>query len=124
MTAIFLIVVLSLLGAMIVSLSTGQQIGQVRDLLGTRALLAARAGVEWGVYRAMQSGSCAASTTLPALSGSASGFAVVVGCSAFGPYDEAASMVTVYQITSTASIGTPGALDRAERQLQALVSVP
>lgn len=123
-SAVFLIVVLSLLGAMIVSLSTTQQVSAVRDLLGSRAYFAARTGIEWGSHQVLQSGSCAASSTLPALGGSASGFTVTVGCSASGPFDEAGSTVRVYRITSTASTGTLGAHDHAERQLQAVISTP
>ena len=50
-TAIFVLVVLALLGAGMVALSTTQHVGQARDLLGTRAYFAARAGLEWGVYQ-------------------------------------------------------------------------
>lgn len=123
-SAVFLLVVLALLGAMIVSMSTTQQVGSARDLAGSRAYFAAKAGIEWGAYQVLQAGSCNASTTLPALSGSAAGFTVVVACSASSPVDEAGTSVVVYQITSTASIGTLGVLDYAERQLQAVVSTP
>jgi type II secretory pathway pseudopilin PulG len=123
-SAVFLIVILSLLGAMIVSLSTTQQVGAARDLLGSRAYFAARAGIEWGAYQVLQGGTCSASSTLPALSGSAAGFTVTVACSRTGPFDEAGTSVYVHQLTSTASAGTLGALDYAERQLQAVVSTP
>jgi len=123
-SAVFLVVVLSLLGAMIVSLSTTQQIGQVRDLFGSQAYFAARTGIEWGAHRVIQSGSCAASTTLPALSGSAANFTVQVTCTASAPVNEAGVDVTVYQITATATRGTLGSHDHAERQLEAVVSLP
>lgn len=123
-SAVFLVVVLSLLGTLIVSLSTTQQIGAVRDLFGSQAYFAARTGIDWGVHRVLQGGACAASTTLPALGGSASGFTVTVACSGSTPQDEGGVNVTVYQITSTASRGTLGAHDYAERQLQAVVSTP
>jgi len=123
-SAVFLIVILALLGAMIVSLSTTQQVGSARDLAGSRAYFAAKTGIEWGAYQVLQAGTCTASTTLPALSGSAAGFAVVVTCTRTGPFDEAGTNVFVHQITSTASTGTAGALDFAERQLQAVVSTP
>jgi MSHA biogenesis protein MshP len=124
MSAIFLLVVLALLGAMIVALSSSQQIGQARDLLGARAYFAARAGLEWGVYRALRSSSCAASSTLPALAGAAQGFTVQVACVASGPYDEGGNSVMVYRLTSTASRGALGAPDQVERQVQAVVSTP
>ncbi|HEX6708458.1 MAG TPA: hypothetical protein VF169_27230 [Albitalea sp.] len=119
-SAIFLVVVLSLLGAAIVSLSTTQHVSGARDLLGSRAYFAARGGIDWGVYQVLQAGSCAASTTLPTLDG----FTVQVSCTASGPYDEAGNAVTVYQVTATASRGTLGAADHAERQLQAVLSKP
>ena len=123
-SAVFLVVVLALLGAMIVSLSTTQQVGSVRDLFGSQAYFAARTGIDWGVYRALQASSCAGSTTLPALSGSAASFIVQVSCTSYAGGDEAGTNVTVYQITSTARRGTFGSLDYAERQLQAVVSTP
>jgi MSHA biogenesis protein MshP len=123
--AIFLLVVLALLGAVIVSLSSTQQMGVTRDLQGSRAYFAARVGTEWGVYQALQASSCAASSTLPALAGSAAGFTVQVQCARFpavGSFDEGGAAVVVYQITSTATQGTFGALNYVERQLQSVVS--
>jgi MSHA biogenesis protein MshP len=122
-SAIFLMVVLALLGGLMLSLSNSQQISGVRDLLGTRAYYAARAGIEWGAYQALRNNSCSPASPLPNAV-AATGFAVQVVCVASGPYDEAGVSVTLYQITATASAGTPGAHDFAERQLQAVVSRP
>jgi MSHA biogenesis protein MshP len=125
MSAIFLLVVLGLLGTVMVRMSTTQHIGQTRELLGTRAQLAARAGVEWGVYQVTQGGgSCAASTTLPALGGTAAAFTVTVACSSYGPYDEGGRTVNMYQISATASTGAAGTHAFAERQLTAVISGP
>ena len=123
-SAVFLLVVLGLLAAVIASLSTSQQIGSVRELYGTQAYFAARAGIEWGLYRVLQSSSCLSTSTLPALSGSAANITVRVNCSAYAGFDEGGTGVTVYQITSTATRGNFGNVDYAERQLQAQVSVP
>ncbi|HEY4956870.1 MAG TPA: hypothetical protein VII31_03575 [Caldimonas sp.] len=123
-SAIFILVVLALLGAMMVALSTTQHVGQVRDLFGSRAYFAARAGIEWGVYAALRNNACAASATLPPLAGSAQGFSVVVGCTLSGPFDEGGTTVRVYKLTSTATRGAAGAPDQVERQLQAMVSTP
>lgn len=122
-SAIFLMVVLALLGALMVTMSNTQQTSAARDTLGTRAYYAARAGLEWGAYQALQAGSCAASST-PAPLATATGFSVVVACSASGPHDEGGTSVTLYQITATASTGTLGRHDHAERQLQAVLSSP
>ena len=123
-SAVVLVVVFALLGTAIVSLSSTQQLGSARDLFGSRAYFAAKAGIEWGAYQVLQAGSCNASSTLPALGGSAAGFTVTVGCTRSGPFDEAGNSVLVYQITSTATSGSAGAPDHAERQLQAVVSTP
>jgi MSHA biogenesis protein MshP len=50
-TAIFLLVVLSGIGAAIVTFATAQQQAGVLDLLGTRAYEAARTGIEYGLYQ-------------------------------------------------------------------------
>jgi MSHA biogenesis protein MshP len=50
-SAIFILVVLGALGAFIVSVTTGQQIGSALDFQGVRAYQAARAGIEWGIYQ-------------------------------------------------------------------------
>lgn len=102
-TAIFLLVVLSALGAFIVSVSGVQHLSQAYDVQGARAYQAARAGIEWGLYRVLQnSGSCAASANfVPA---AIADFTVTVGCSASPTTNEgiAAETVTVYRITATA----------------------
>jgi MSHA biogenesis protein MshP len=100
-TAIFLLVVLAVLGAAIVIVSTTQQIGSVLDAQGARVYQAARAGIEWGVYKQKRSGSCAASTsfTFPAAATTLTGIGVTVTCTA---YADGSGGPTVYQIQSTA----------------------
>lgn len=50
-SAIFLLVILALLGAFIVNISTGQHASQALDILGERAYQAAYAGREWARYQ-------------------------------------------------------------------------
>jgi MSHA biogenesis protein MshP len=124
-SAIFLLVVLGLLGGLMVSMSNSQQMSAVRDVLGTRAYYAARAGIEWGAYQALQGGgNCPLIPTALPNAVAATDFAVQVQCNRFNAPNEAGVPVTLYQITATASTGTPGAHDHAERQLQAVVSAP
>lgn len=121
-TAIFLLVILGGLAAFIVSVSTAMHTTSALDVQGARAYQAARTGIEWGTYRVLQAGgACAASTTLPALGGSLSGFTVTVACST-ASYTEGAATVNTYQITSTAASGAPGSADFVERQLQVTVA--
>jgi MSHA biogenesis protein MshP len=118
--AIFLIVVLAALGAFMVTFSSVQHITSAQDLQGARAYQAARAGIEWGSYKALRSASCVTSTPLT-LGGTLAGFAVTVACSNAGPFTEGANTVNVYTVVSTASLGTPASSTYVERQLQATI---
>ncbi|WP_088285564.1 MSHA biogenesis protein MshP [Ideonella sp. A 288] len=51
---IVVLVALSALAAAIVRLGMGAQASTARDLMGTRASLAARSGIEWGLYQAFK----------------------------------------------------------------------
>jgi MSHA biogenesis protein MshP len=80
-SAIFLLVMLSALGAAIVKVTSSSQIAAALDIQGERAYQAARAGIEWGLYRQLRQKSCIDSTsfTLPAGTTLAS-FTVTVSC--------------------------------------------
>lgn len=56
--AIVVLVILAALAAAITTLSTAQQLGSAQDVMATRALWAAHAGTEWGLYRALKSADC------------------------------------------------------------------
>lgn len=80
-TAIFLLVVLSGLGAALVALSGAQSQGAALDERGLRAWQAARSGIEWGLYRHTRGGGCSGTNSfaLPAAS-VLGGFVVTVSC--------------------------------------------
>lgn len=124
-SAIFLLVVLAFLGTAMVTFSTNQQQTAAMDVMGARAYQAARAGVEWGAYQVLQpGGACAASTPLPALAGTLSGFSVTVSCSAIASSEVSAAsgIVTVYSISSVANAGAVGKPDYVERQIQVSIA--
>ena len=52
--ALFVLVVLSVLGAAIARLGWTQQISSAQDMDGARAQRAANSGAEWGLYQALQ----------------------------------------------------------------------
>ena len=141
-SAIFILVVLAALGAFIVNVSTTQQITTAQDTQGARAYQAARTGIEWGLYQVLDPANatvvapsaatwpnlpeCPAATILPV-----EGFNVQVACTRYPTtaapndiYRENGSMraIRVYELTATASTGTPGTAGYIERQLQARVS--
>jgi MSHA biogenesis protein MshP len=55
-SAIFLLVVLAGLGAIILTVGSLQQTTSARDVMGSKAFQAARAGIEWGAYKVLQQG--------------------------------------------------------------------
>jgi MSHA biogenesis protein MshP len=133
-SAIFLLVVVTLLGAYVATLATNQHIAEALDVEGARAYQAARAGVEWGAWQILQAPaggfrtSCDGATyatpisqPLAGLAGTLSGFAVDVQCGSAAAV-EAGVSVTVYRLTVTASKGTLGSLFYVERQLQATIA--
>lgn len=77
--AIVILVILATISAGLVRLGTTQQLTSTQDILAARALQAARAGNEWGLYQALRSGSCVgAAGTLDLRA--ATGFSVTVTC--------------------------------------------
>ncbi|MBI5658361.1 MAG: agglutinin biogenesis protein MshP [Nitrosomonadales bacterium] len=128
-TAIFLVVVLSGLGAAMMTFFTAQQQGSALDVLGARAYRAARAGIEWGAFQVVQNSgvgfapACRTGITaqsLPALAGTLADFAVNVNCSAISAVD--AAPLWVYSLTSTATRGAAGSADYVERQISATIA--
>ncbi len=129
--AVFLLIVLAALAAFLLTVGGLQQTSSTLDLQGTKAYQAARAGIEWGVYRALRNDSCVASTSF-ALPGGLSEFTVTVQCTE-SAYDEISAGATpkIYSILATAcnqpSVGDcPGLVGPlyVERQLQATVDKP
>jgi MSHA biogenesis protein MshP len=136
-SAIFLIVVLAVLGAIVLTVSGLQQTSSARDVMGSKALQAARAGIEWGAYKVLQQGlpgTCPASTSIPMPAGTdLTGLTVQVSCT-LAPAQEGARSTSAggnslefYLITATAcnqppcpNTTTPGAA-YVERQLQATI---
>ena len=53
--AIVILVILAVMGAAIVGISTAQQISSAEDIMSAKAWQAARAGNEWGLYKALNS---------------------------------------------------------------------
>lgn len=115
-TAIFLLVVLAGLGVAVVSLTTTQQASATQDELGARARLAAKAGLEWALYRQLVTNNlaCPATFALPAATqggpgNTLSGFTVTITCTVappgFGVATGADPTAGHFTITSTACNG-------------------
>lgn len=132
-SAIFLLVVLSVLGAAMVSFSTTQDQGLAMDAMGSRAYQAANAGIEWAAYNIAVNSSVAKAAapvfvpgTGTALGGNLAPFTVTVGYTAVAQTDDTGypSTGTVqafwsHDITASAVYGTPGTPDYVERVVSA-----
>ena len=134
--ALFLLVVLGAFVAFVVSISMNAQTSGALAVQGTRAYEAARAGVEWATYQVLDPRQaingvittppgCFPSPSSPALPGNLGQFSLTVTCTRYPAntaspnyYEEASLRVVVYDVTSTATQGTPGAADYVERQIQ------
>lgn len=113
-TGIFLLVVLSALGAFMVMFTGLQQNTVQNDILGVRAYYAARAGINWALYRALDPENsiapaqadfapCPVGTiNTTAMGGSLAPFSVTVTCIDTPTASEAKRNIHVYEITATA----------------------
>lgn len=103
--AIVVLVILAALAAAMARFGTVQQLSSAQDILAVRALAAARAGQEWGLYRVLQSNWCGAEGL--DLTGD-TGFLASVRCAESLQYREGESAVGVpltfktYVVTVTA----------------------
>ena len=122
-TAIFLLVILSLLGAFMVSLSTTENITSVQDVLGIRAHLAARAGLEKALFSLRST-----PTSCPVALNSSftlEEFTVKLECSV-SSHDEGdatpANLTYLFYVSSSASTGgSYGNVGYVERQTSAFI---
>lgn len=121
LSAVILLVLLSAIGAFMVTLSTVQQSTSSQDLLGSRAYQAARSGVEWGMYQVLQNNQCVARSEVVLPAATLAGFAIGLSCVARG-YAEGDQQITVYQITAVANTGAAGSAGYVERQLSSTFS--
>jgi len=118
--AIFLIVVLAGLAVVAVRISTLQGQGVTEGLRAAQAFAAARSGVEWAAYRALNGGVCAPAT-LNLVEGGTAGFTVTVACSV-STHMEAGNTVNVYVLDVRAEAGAYGGPDYVSRRVQSKIT--
>jgi MSHA biogenesis protein MshP len=115
--AIFILVVMGLLGGYMVRLSGVQQVTAIYALQGARAYLAAKAGLEWAVARINNGGSCTEVNAQTALTfADINGFTVKLTCTT-STYTEGDKAPVVYQINSLGQYGAYTSNDYVARQL-------
>jgi MSHA biogenesis protein MshP len=119
-SAIFLLVVLAALGAYAVRLATLQQQSVTAGLRAAQAFEAAKAGVAWAAYRALNVGTCA-SESLTLTEGATAGFRVSVQCTQ-STHVEGTATVRVFVLAVRAEAGVYGGPDYVSRRLQTKVT--
>lgn len=124
-SAIFIVVVLALIGSYIVSIGALTNASTNLATLGVKAYYAAKSGLEWGIYE-VTTGSfvCpAASTTLTLTQGGLAGLSVKVDCTS-ASFVEHSITYNTFQITATGTYGTASNPDFVSRQLYTTVIQP
>ena len=133
-TAIFLLVVLGLLGTMMVTFFAAQQQSSALDVMGSRVYQASRAGIEWGSFQVSQNNggayatACRAGPTaqnIPLLGGTLAGFTVNVACT-YASVLENGNTIGIYQLVSLANTTgvVAGQPDFVQRQITATIESP
>jgi MSHA biogenesis protein MshP len=129
--AVFILVVLGLLGMVMVRLIGVQTSTGVMALQGARAYHAARSGLEWGAARASRVDPTVDPCVLiddpictTADLDGLSPFKVDVSCSCRQFTEGSIDPYNIYSIYATATFGSPGTVDYVSRKVQMKVGTP
>ena len=129
-STLFVLVVLAALAAGLVQVSAIQHASATLDVQGARAYQAARAGIEWGLYRILDPDDVP-SATLPACWGvpeslaleqDLAPFAVSVSCLGPASSTELDRVIGVYRLSATATFGAAHSPNRVSRTVERSVS--
>ncbi|HEV7608415.1 MAG TPA: hypothetical protein VGO61_13815 [Steroidobacteraceae bacterium] len=110
--AIFLITVIASLAAFAVTVGTATHDSENLQLQADRAMAAARAGAEWGAYRALVNTNCIANPAFNFTEAALRGFRVTVICTQVG-----SALHPVYEINSFAQRNNFGAAEYASSRV-------
>lgn len=127
--AVFIVVVLAMLGIMIVTIGGMQRSTVSAAVQGARAYHAARAGMEWGIHQAInnRAPTCGATPSTDTTNSfnlnvaGLAGFSVTVVCR-YTEHRERGDDYFVFLVTSTATSGTFGNADYVSRRIQVSVT--
>jgi MSHA biogenesis protein MshP len=131
-SAIFLLVILSLMSIAVFAINGYNQKAIIYDVSDTKAYFAAKAGLEYGSYMAIKSGTCSSTAQTVDLSTNYfKGFKATYSCVA-NNVDEAGVLQTYYTITSVGcnssgtscpeSAGRPSSEDYVEKSMTTIIS--
>jgi len=126
-SALFVVVILSLIGAYIVSISALTRSSTNLTMQGVKAYYAARSGLEWGTFMVTNGAgpyNCPTSpTTLNLTQGGLTGLTVTINCAA-NSYTEAGTTYKIFQLSAQGQYGAVGSAGYASRILYTTVVQP
>jgi MSHA biogenesis protein MshP len=117
--AIFVLVIVSLLGQYLVNIVGVQQRTTVMALQSARAYQAAKAGIDWAAASINTNNICPAAA--PTQFSLIPGFTVTLSCSLLGSYEENLTTTNIFHLTSKAEFGTYGQRDYVSRSLDVTI---
>ena len=120
MIVVVLLVLLATIGGFLATTGTVPHVAAALSQAGVQGWFAARSGLEWAVFDALDSGSCPSASFQPPGSAFA-GLNVAISCN-FSSVSEGSNVYNVYVITATATRGSAGAPDRASRTIRAKIT--
>ena len=120
--AIFLLVVLSSAGAFMLNLGGVQRTTATFALMGVRSYYAARSGVEWAVYQAIDDPATCPAGAFPLTEGGLAQLDVTVTCTS-ADHVENVTTIRIFHITSVATHGSFGDPHYVSRRMEAKVAV-
>jgi MSHA biogenesis protein MshP len=122
-SAIFILVILALVGGFSLNLSTRMAASTSLSTDGIRAYYAAKSGLQWGIYQVVNTpASCPATTTLNFSQQGLDNFSTTVSCTAT-PITESSTTFNLFSLTSVASRGVSTDYDYVTRTLSVTAMV-
>ncbi len=121
-SAIFLVVVVSGACAAMLGMVGAERRSSTLGILGSRALQAARSGVEWATAKAVANPAACPTGTFNLTQGALGGFQVTVTCTRT-QHDENGSAWSTFRLRSDAQRGSFGSFDYAFRRVESTVTV-
>lgn len=132
MSAIFIVVIIALLGASMVQIVGQERRSSSLAHLEDRAYRAAVSGLEWAVYQARSDPTTCPASSFNLTEGGVQGFSVAVTCALSGgtghyeggtPAPGDGDRWNVFVVTATATRGSFGDADFVRRTAEAIVTV-
>ncbi len=118
--AIFIVVVLALMGTYMMTLSSVQQSTTTQAYLQAQVYQAARSGLEWGIKHVVDNKTCFA-TWSPGSAPNIDGCRVTVSCVKVDSYSEGSSVYGVYNLAAFATYGSTGTPEFVSRKLEVTI---